>query len=249
MANKYGNENFRPLHVRDALVFLRGNVKGFSTQGGETGTSLVVGPNSNPGSFPDTPCVIGVYSCFGEAAQPGNIRSIDVEHLFNYSVTTNFTSGQSVVAVRGAQTHAEGTAFGSGATASFSYGVQGKINVATSVNVASGFVAALFGQMDTSSAAAAVVSGYVSALHLDMGATSHLASSTLINAQTVTNTTQCLINSVFKVIANATYFMDLSESNLTGNWLVGTTGSTAAGTIKVLINGAVRYIQLFSVVA
>lgn len=250
MSNQvYGNQNFRPLHIRDTFLFLRGNVKGFETQGGETGTSAVVGANSNPGGFPDVPCVIGVYSCFGEATQPGNIRSIDVEHLFNFAGTTDITSGQSISAIRGAQTHAETTAFGSGSANEYSYGVQGKINIATSVNISAGFAAALFGQLDTSNANAAIVSGYVSALHLDMGATSHLSSSTLLNAQSVTNTTQCLINSVVKVIANATYFMDLSESNLTGHWIVGTTASTAAGTLKVLVNGSVRYIQLYSGVA
>ena len=244
---KFGNENFKPIHIRDTFLFERGNVKGFATQGGETGTSAVIGPNSNPGAWPDAPCVIGVYTAFGAAAQQGNIRSVDVEQLFNFGATTDITANQSVAAIRGAQSHAEGTAFGSGLANEYSYGVQGKINVATTVNIAAGFAAALFGQLDTSSASAAVTSGYVSALHLDMGATSHLTTSAYVNAETITNTCAAFkMNSVLKVIANAAYLFDLSESNLTGNWIVGTTAATAAGTLKVLVNGAVRYIQLYS---
>lgn len=248
----FGNQNFRPIHVRDNFLFLKGNVKGFATQGSEEGTSEVVAGNSNPGSFPDVPCVIGIYHCFGEAAQPGNIRSIDVEQLFNYSAITNLPSGQSIAAIRGAVSHAEGTAFGSGLVNEYSYGVQGKQLIQSTINVAAGFVAALFGQLDTSNASAVVTSGYISALHLDMGATSVLSSGSeaFVNAETITNTCATLkMNSVIKVIANASYLFDLAESNLTGNWIVGTTGSTAAGTLKVLVNGAVRYIQLFSAVA
>jgi len=249
MSQIYQNQNWRPLHIRDTFLFERGNVKGFATQGGETGTSEVIGPNSNPGAFPDTPFVIGVYSCFGEAAQPGNIRSLDVEHLFNFGATTDITANQSIVAVRGAQTHAEGTAFGSGTNNEYSYGVQGKEYVATTINIVAGFLASLFGQLDTSNAAAAVTSGYVSALHLDMGSTSHLSSSSYINAETVTNTTQCLINSVLKVIANASALFDLAESNLTGNWILASsvnTGDLASVKLKVKVNGTTYYLPLYT---
>lgn len=244
--NKFGSQNWRPIVVRDNFLFVRGNPAGFETEGGETGINAIAGFNNNPGSFPNVPAVIGVAHAFSAPAQVGNIRTIDSEVLFNCQGTTTITSGQSIAAIRGAVAVALGTTI---AAQGFLYGVQGKAIVQGTIVGGSAFITALFGQLDTSGASAVVTSGYVSALHLDMGATSILASSAFVNAQTVTNTTQCLINSVLKVIANATYFMDLSESNLTGNWIVGTTGSTAAGTLKVLVNGAVRYIQLFSSVA
>jgi hypothetical protein len=70
---------------------VRGNVSGFAHTGGEDGVSSVIGPNSTPGAFPDVPFVIGVYSAFGEAAQPGNLRPIDSEILFNYPGSTAIT--------------------------------------------------------------------------------------------------------------------------------------------------------------
>ena len=247
--SKYGNANFRPLHIRDNFLFLKGNVKGFATQGGETGANEVVGANSNPGSFPSVPCVIGVYHCFGEAVQPGNIRSVDIEQLFNYGGVFNLPSGQSIAAIRGCQTIASGTTFGSGSVNEYLYGVQGKTYVQGTLVAAAGFVAALFGQLDTSGANAVVTSGYVSALHLDMGATSALTagSPAFVNAQTITNTTAVAINSVFKVIASATYLFDLVDNAQGGSaWLLGTTASTAAGCIKVHTPAGVRYLQLYS---
>ena len=278
----YSNLNWRPLHVRDTFLFERGNVAPFSVIGSETGTASVIGPNSNPGGSPDVPFVIGVYSALSEAAQPGNIRAIDSELLFNYPGSTAIevnptgidgqptspnqnTNPNSVAAVRGAITigglytspNPSSPSFPSKTTATtitagFLYGVQGKVNLAGIINNASDFTAGLFGQLDTSAATAVVTSGYVSALHLDMGATSSLSSGSeaFVNAETITNTCATLkMNSVLKIIANANYLFDLAESNLTGNWIVGTTGSTAAGTLKVLVNGAVRYIQLYSSVA
>jgi hypothetical protein len=250
--SKFFNDGFRPLHVRDNLVFLKGNTKG--PWGGESGANIVVAGNSNPGAYPDVPCVIGIYHTFGEATQPGNIRSIDVEQLFNFGAVTDITSGQSIAAIRGAVTHAEGTSFGSGVNNEYSYGVQGKQTVQTLVKTSAGFVAALFGQLDMSSNLADVESGYVSALQLDMGASigtgMDAAALAFVNAETILNTTSGLINSIFKVTANATYFADLTDLAAGGaHWITGTTGSTAGGCLKVLINGSVRYIQLFTTVA
>ena len=281
----YSNQNWRPLHIRDTFLFERGNVSGFAHTGGEQGTASVIGPNSTPGGSPDVPFVVGVFSAMSEAAQPGNIRAIDAELLFNYPGSTSIevnptgidgqptsanqnTTPNSIAAIRGAITIG-GLYTGSGAgtgtggvdpsrttattiAAGYLYGVQGKIYLGGTIAISSDFAAALFGQLDTSGASAVVSSGYVSALHLDMGATSALSagSSAFVNAETITNTCATLkMNAVLKVIANANYFMDLSESNLTGNWIVGTTGSTAAGTLKVLVDGNVRYIQLYSSVA
>ena len=241
--------NYHPLVIRDNYQFVRGNLKGYQTQGGETGTSETVGATNNPGAVADVPSVICISHNFGQATQPGNIRSLDIECLFNYAGTTDITANQSVSAIRGAASIASVTTLGTGSSNEYLYGVQGKFILQGTANLAAGFGAGLFGQFDSSGASATATAGYLAALHLDMGSTSSITTTTVINAASILNTTQCLINSVFKVIANANYFMDLSESNLTGHWVVGTTASTAAGTLKVKVNGNTRYIQLYSSVA
>jgi hypothetical protein len=77
-----------PLHVRDAMLFERGNVSGFAHEGSEVNAAGVIGPNSTPGGSPNTPFVIGVFSAMSAAAQPGAIRAIDSELLFNYAGST-----------------------------------------------------------------------------------------------------------------------------------------------------------------
>src|ERR1035437_9544601 len=83
----YSNPNFRPLHVRDAVLYERGNVSAFAHEGSESGVATVVGPNSNPGAHPNTPFVVGVLTAFGAQYVPGNIRPIDSEVFFNYPHT------------------------------------------------------------------------------------------------------------------------------------------------------------------
>ena len=80
----YSNPNFRPLHVRDAILYERGNVAAFAHEGSESGVATVVGANSNPGAHPNTPFVVGVLTAFGAQFVPGNIRPIDSEILFNF---------------------------------------------------------------------------------------------------------------------------------------------------------------------
>ena len=260
----YTNERWRPLHIRDTFLFERGNVKGFATQGGETGTSEVISANSNPGGHPDVPFVIGVYSAFGDSSlsaqgagiiQPGNIRMIDSEALFNAGTSANsaivsLPSGQSIATIRGCASIAQYTTFGNGATSgnNYLYGVQGKVFVQGTVNASSGFVAALFGQLDTSGSAATVTSGYVSALQLDMGAASSLSSGSLafVNAETILNTTGKAIHAVFLVNASASYFMDLGDPAGAGStWLLsGKTVTTFGHALAVNIGGTTYYIPV-----
>ena len=84
----YQNSSWRPLKVRDSFQFVRGNVSGFAHEGSEVNAAAVIGPNSTPGASPDVPFVVGVFSAMSEAAQPGNIRAIDSELLFNYAGST-----------------------------------------------------------------------------------------------------------------------------------------------------------------
>jgi hypothetical protein len=240
-------QNYKPLVERDNLLFVRGNTKGFQTEGAETGVAEIVGANNNPGAWSDVPAVIAIAHNFGEATQPGNIRSIDAEALFNFAGTTTIATNASISAIRGCASVASGTTLGNGTAVDMVYGVEGKFVLQGTTNVsATGVAAALKGVFDTSATGATATSGYNAALHLDMGTSSTITTSTVINAASITNTTNLLINSVIKVVANANFLFDLAESTETGNWLVGTTASTAAGCIKVKVNGATRYIQLFS---
>ncbi len=241
----FGNETFKPLHIRDNFLFLKGNVKNFATKGGETGVNEVVAGNSNPGSWPDPPCVIGIYHERGEAAQPGLLRDIDVEVLFDFGGTTDITANQYVAGIRSAINIGSATTLGSGSANEYVYGIQGKVVQQGTINLSAGFCAALFGQYDTSGASAAITSGYAGPLILDFGATSHLSSSAYLNGITMLNTTACQIHSAFLVNIKAAYYADITDA--TGNtFTVGTTAATAAGTLKVLVNGATRYIQLYS---
>ena len=167
-------------------------------------------------------------------------RNVDSE--VEITAATTSING-SLAGVRGNVTHDAAGTLGSG---SFVYGVQGKVTEKGTLNTGSGFVAGVFAQLDMS-AMTAMTSGYFSGLHVDMGATSTIVSSSSINAITVTNTTNCIMNAAMKVIVNAAYLFDLSDVAFGGaHFLVDTTATTAAGCIKVLAGGSVRYLQLYS---
>jgi hypothetical protein len=89
----YSNANFRPVRVRDSIQFLRGNVAPFAHEGSEAGVSAVVATTANPGAYPNTPFVVGVFTAFSAQFVPANIRPIDSEILFNYPVTPDERGG------------------------------------------------------------------------------------------------------------------------------------------------------------
>ena len=277
----YQNSSWRPLKVRDVFQFDRGNVSGFAHEGSEVGAAAVIGPNSTPGASPDVPFVVGVFSAMSEAAQPGNIRAIDSELLFNYAgstfVAVNPTgidgqptsanqnaSPASIAAMRGAITIGgtyTGSAAGTGTsgvdpsrttattiTGGYLYGVQGKIIVRGTLATTNGeYSGALQGQLDLS--AAVGVTSTLAMLWLDAGATASAAiisAPTHISAIVVTNTTNALLDSVFTVIANANYFMDLTDVAFGGvNWAVNkTAGANAAKSLKINVGGTTYYIPL-----
>ena len=238
--------NYKPLIERDNYLFVKGNTTGFQTEGNPTGASEIVGANNNPGGWADVPAVIAIAHNFGEAAQPGNIHSIDVEALFNFNGTVSLATGKSISSIRGTASVASITTLGDGTAVENVFGVEGRfILQGTNVLTATGIAAGLKGVFDTSGADATVTSGYNSALHLDMGVSSSISTSAFINAATITNTTTCKINAVVKVDADANYLFDLND-NGTSHWLLGTTASTAAGCIKVNTPSGVRYLQLYS---
>ena len=244
--SKFGAANFRPLHVRDVLLFERGNVKGFATQGGETGVNSPIGANSNPGAYPDTPFVIGVYSCFGEATQPGNLRAIDSELLFHFAGET--TIGGSIAAIRGGACVASGCELSG---TSFLYGVQGKLIIQGELDTSAGWQTAVFGQLDFSSATATLTSQNLSAGWFDMGASAGALATngTGVDVLRLTNSTALIVNSLVYASGIATYFAQISDVDGTHFAKTAGTPTTSAGQLKVLVNGVVRYIQLFSTTA
>ena len=175
------------------------------------------------------------------AASQATFRAIDSEPSLAYAGSTTISG--SVAAIRGNVTPASGNTLAGG----FEYGVQGKLTLAGTLNNGSGFNAGVFGQVDTSAATFVHTSGYLAPIMADFGATSIMASDANANMITVLNTTNCIINSALEFIGNASYAFDLTDLAYGGaHFVVGTTASTAAGCLKVHINGAVRYLQLYS---
>ena|ERR1017187_2991454 len=167
--------------------------------------------------------------------------------LQNNALTLNYAGSISVagagllVALRGDSVVANGTTFASG----FLYGAEGKVYVQGTLSTAN-YVAGLVGQVDTS-AAQALGTTPLAAIWGDMGATSTAVTATGADILKLTNTTNTIINSAIMVAANATYLIDISDLAYGGaHFVVGTTASTAAGCLKVHVNGNVRYLQLYS---
>lgn len=245
---KFGNENWKPLHVRDSFLFVKGSVKGFETQGSEEGVNAIAGPNSNPGSWPDGPATIAIAQGFGAAAQQGNIRAIDVEELFNFAGSTAITAGKSVVGVRGCISIAAPTTI----TVGYLYGVQGKVVVQGTLATTGGeYSAGVQGQVDLSVAVG--ITSPLSALWLDMGATASaaiIAAPTKVNAVVITNTTAAVINALFQATANASYLFDVTDLSAGGAHFYHNSGSGlgSIGTdyLTVLVNGAIRHLALYA---
>ena len=171
--NKFSTPAWNPLAIRNNYLFVRGNVAGFETQGGEKGVNSIVGPNHNPGGYPDSPAVIAVAIGFGAATQPGNIRAIDSELLCNFAGNTTVTSGQALVAIRGCVSIAAPTTL---IGSSYLYGSQGKIIIqGTLANTGgNGIIAAgVVGQLDISAAVA--LSSPLTAGWFDVGASASAA--------------------------------------------------------------------------
>lgn len=228
----YSNANFRPVKVRDSIQFNRGNVAPFAHEGSEAGVSAVVATTSNPGAYPNTPFVVGVFTAFSAQFVPANIRPIDSEILFNYApeagvsiqanpfplgAPTNAAAG-SIASVRGAITIGgvyTGADAGSGTSKTdpsvltatriikgFLYGVQGKIIVRGSLATTSGEYSAAL-QGQLDLSAAVGVTSPLQALWLDLGAT---ASAAIISAPTHINALT-VTNTTAAVINSALLFI------------------------------------------
>lgn len=170
------------------------------------------------------------------SAAPGNVRLIRSELLANYQ--GSIASGN-LVGVRGAVTLATGTTV----TGAYLYGVQGKIITgAATINQGSAFTAGVFGQLDVSSGT--LTAGHIASVIGEVYGLSAGTASALdiFYAQ---HAGGGVANSFFKGFGKTTYVFDF-ESNVHDQ--MGTTGaaSTAAGWLKINVNGSTRYINLLS---
>jgi hypothetical protein len=176
-------------------------------------------------------------------AAQSTYRLVDSEITLGFAGNTTITG--SVVPVRGATTIGSTThLIGTG---SYSYGVQGKF-------INKGYVATTGGngiiqcgvlaQLDLSQSLGIAAGSQVTALWVDCGAAVGTVTGSAIDVSTFyQNIGSLTVNSVFRVLAKATYLFDLSSSS---TFIAGTSCNTAGGTIAVNTDAGVRYIGLFT---
>lgn len=179
------------------------------------------------------------------ATQP-TTRLTDNELTLGYAGNTTTTG--SAVATRGAVTIGPSThLIGTG---SYSYGVQGKF-------INKGYVATTGGngiiqcgvlaQLDLSSSLGIAAGSQVTALWVDCGGAVGTVTGSAIDVSTFyQNIGSLTVNSVFRVLAKATYLFDFASSS---TFLTGTTGSTAYKCVAVHTDDGIKYVQLFTNVA
>ena len=169
-------------------------------------------------------------------AAMGTIRAIRGEAIASNAA---ITSGN-LVGARGAVTLGTATTAGSGA---YLYGVQGKAITSTgTVNVGSGEFTGVFGQIDVTGGT--LTSGHISAISGNIyGLTGGTAST--VNILYLEHAGGGVANSFIQAFGKTTYVFDLSSNT---HVQMGTTGAatTAAGWLKLLVEGQVRYINLWS---
>lgn len=168
----------------------------------------------------------------GASATPGTNRAV----YGKYTTFTSMTSGN-LVGVRG-----EITLGGNASGTAYLYGTQGKIITGSNtIDVGSSYVAAVFAQYDATGAT--ITSGYNCAVAADIfGVSSGTKAIDMFYGQHADGGT---INAYLRAYGKAT---TVFEFDTNGGAQAGTTESTAtaAGFLKVIVDGATRYIQLYS---
>jgi hypothetical protein len=217
---------------------------------GSTGTGVVFLAPGYSGTVPTptSPTIVIGYPAVGagvsaiSTATAGVVRNIIGSITLDYAGSTSVTN---VVGVRGVVTIDASTTVAAG----YLYGTQGKLIITGTMSSGSEVSCGLQGQLDLSSTVA--LTGPVAIGWLDAGASASagaISGQANIDGLVIYNTTAAVMNSVIRVYADATYFMDLTDSG-SGAWITGTTGSTAAGCLKVKTPAGTGYIQIFSSVA
>ena len=144
----------------------------------------------------------------------------------------------SLAAVRGVTTLTAANTLADG----FLYGVQGKV-VATGATIASSpdHIAGVYGQLDMAGATL-TGAGHVAAVIGSIQGTPTSANVDLFYGESVTGN---VINSMFKAICKSTYVFDLASNTHTQMGVTGA-ATTAAGWLKINVEGVTRYINLWS---
>ena len=170
------------------------------------------------------------------SAAMGTVRNVYGKISPVYAGTV--TSGN-LVGVRGEVNIPSGTTLG-GQT--YFYGAQGKFIANSTLDNGSGFNCGLFGQLDVSGASFVHTSGYLAPCILDFSTSAKLATDALADMIVTLNTSQCLINSILKTAAKASYLFDLSDLGQ-GAYIVATAkGSGWTKSLKIKLNGDEYYI-------
>jgi hypothetical protein len=126
----------------------------------------------------------------------------------------------------------------------FYYGAQGKAVLAGTMDQTSATrIAAILAQLDAS--AGTITAGQLSALWADMGSTAPASWGSETNVLRATNTTLQSVNAILYGYGKAAVAMDLSDNS--SGWAIASgAATTAAGALKIKVNGNVRYINLYS---
>ena len=176
------------------------------------------------------------FQVIDSTATPPLTHAITGSVTANYAGTINPVSN--LIGVRGEAHIASGTTLAS----NYVYGTQGKL-IVPGILVGSAWAAGLVGQLDIS-AATLTSASHITPIWSDAGATGPLASVAFADSLVLTNTTATTFNSLIYGYSKAAFAFDLTDNG--GGFIVGTTAATASGCLKVKINGATKYIQLYT---
>jgi hypothetical protein len=158
----------------------------------------------------------------------------------------NHTSGH-LCGTSGELTIPTSRSLGTGTEYVFGYGVSGQISLigTGAVNIAANaYCAAINARLNNESATGAFTQGHISCVNANIyGINSGTSAS--VNAIYIEHAGGGVINSFVQAMGKTTYVFDLSSNTYSQ---MGTTGAatTAAGWLKCLIEGQVRYINLWS---
>ena len=173
-----------------------------------------------------------IGNTIADSATPGTQRAV----YGKYTTAATMTSG-SLVGARG-----EVTMGGSVSGTAFLYGVQGKIITgANTINVGSSYVAGVFGQLDLTGAT--VTSGYVCGVASDIFGVTGTVAVDMFYGQHANSGT---INAFFRAYGKATSVFEFDTNSGVQASDAAVTSATAAGYLKIKVNGSTRYINLFS---
>lgn len=170
------------------------------------------------------------------SATPGTSRAI-------YGKYTTYSGGMTsgnLVGVRG-----EITLGGNASGTAYLYGTQGKLITGShTINIGSAYAVGVFGQLDLTGAT--VTSGYVAGVASDIfGVTSGTVAVDMFYGQHAAGGT---INSYFRAYGKATASFVIDTNGGASASSTGTS-TTESGRIKVIVDGATRYIPLYTTAA